>query len=78
MMKVLVRVNAPPAVDLLSCRRGSGRLLCGDDQLYNKVCGKLAIPLKSVDTPVAKRPLDATAREPPRSTWERESAMVVQ
>lgn len=25
-------------------------------------------PLRSVDTPVAKRPVDATAREPPRST----------
>lgn len=27
------------------------------------------IPLRSVDTPVEKRPLDATANEPPRSTW---------
>lgn len=26
------------------------------------------LPLRSVDTPVAKRPFDATAREPPRST----------
>lgn len=26
------------------------------------------LPFKSVDTPVAKRPFDATAREPPRST----------
>ena len=25
-------------------------------------------PFKSVDTPVANRPLDATAKEPPRST----------
>lgn len=25
------------------------------------------IPLKSVETPVAKRPREATAREPPRS-----------
>lgn len=27
-----------------------------------------SIPLKSVDTPVAYRPFEATAREPPRST----------
>lgn len=26
------------------------------------------LPLRSVDTPVAYKPLDATAREPPRST----------
>jgi hypothetical protein len=26
------------------------------------------VTFKSVETPVAKRPLDATAREPPRST----------
>lgn len=26
------------------------------------------LPLRSVDTPLANRPLDATAREPPRST----------
>jgi len=26
------------------------------------------LPLRSVDTPVAKRPFEATAREPPRST----------
>lgn len=26
------------------------------------------VPFRSVDTPVAKRPRDATAREPPRST----------
>ena len=27
-----------------------------------------SLPFKSVDTPVAKRPLEATASEPPRST----------
>lgn len=30
--------------------------------------GRGHLPLRSVDTPVAKRPFDATAREPPRST----------
>lgn len=30
------------------------------------------IPLRSVDTPVAYNPLDATAREPPRSTLKRD------
>lgn len=27
------------------------------------------VTFRSVDTPVAKRPRDATARDPPRSTW---------
>jgi hypothetical protein len=30
--------------------------------------GDVCVPLRSVDTPVAKRPVDATAKDPPRST----------
>jgi len=78
MTETLVEANAPPAVDLLSCRQDSGTSLCSDVQLHTKVPGKNAIPLKSVDTPVAYRPFDATAREPPRSTWERESVVAMQ
>ena len=35
-----------------------------------KFVHKPGVPFRSVETPVAKSPLEATAREPPRSTTE--------
>jgi hypothetical protein len=47
---------------------GACRLVLGLHCLIDT--GKLSLPFKSVETPVAKRPRDATASEPPRSTMQ--------
>ena len=39
--------------------------------------GGREIPLRSVETPVAKRPFEATARDPPRSTIKKHDSELV-